>query len=160
MDSVHHTGEPDESTRTSSRRSGRSDRIEIITRAEPRRRWTLEQKQSIVAESLDGALTPTEVVRKHGISSGQLYSWRQQILGMQPALVRRDTPRFAAVELASDAPLPAAPQPPEPAPAAIAAATRQEGLIEVVLPGGVVVRVDACVDGRALRRVLGALDGR
>ncbi len=79
---------------------------------------------------------------------------------MQPALVRRDTPRFAAVELASDAPLPAAPQPPEPAPAAIAAATRQEGLIEVVLPGGVVVRVDACVDGRALRRVLGALDGR
>jgi hypothetical protein len=29
-----------------------------------------------------------------------------------------------------------------------------------VLPGGVSVCVDAEVDGRALRRVLGALDGR
>jgi hypothetical protein len=33
-------------------------------------------------------------------------------------------------------------------------------LIEVVLPGGVSVRVDASVDARALRRVLGALEGR
>jgi len=33
-------------------------------------------------------------------------------------------------------------------------------LIEVVLPGGVVVRVDARVDERALRRVLAALEGR
>jgi hypothetical protein len=33
-------------------------------------------------------------------------------------------------------------------------------LIEIVLPCGVSLRVDAHVDGRALRRVLGALDGR
>ena len=32
-----------------------------------------------------------------------------------------------------------------------------EGLIEIVLPGGASARVDAQVDGRALRRVLGAL---
>ena len=37
------------------------------------------------------------------------------------------------------------------------AAPRAEGLIEIVLPGGASVRVDAQVDGRALRRVLGAL---
>ncbi len=37
---------------------------------------------------------------------------------------------------------------------------RPEGLIEVVLPGGVVVRVDAHVDERALRRVLAALEAR
>ena len=35
-----------------------------------------------------------------------------------------------------------------------------EGLIEIVLPDGVTLRVDAQVDGRALRRVLGALEGR
>jgi hypothetical protein len=35
-----------------------------------------------------------------------------------------------------------------------------DGLIEIVLPSGVLVRVDAEVDGRALRRVLGALDDR
>jgi hypothetical protein len=33
-------------------------------------------------------------------------------------------------------------------------------LIEIVLPGGILVRLDAHVDGRALRRVLGALEGR
>jgi len=33
-------------------------------------------------------------------------------------------------------------------------------LIEIVLPGGASVRVDAHVDGRALRRVLGALHER
>jgi hypothetical protein len=37
---------------------------------------------------------------------------------------------------------------------------RREGLIEVMLPGGVVVRVDGHVDERALRRVLAALEGR
>jgi hypothetical protein len=37
---------------------------------------------------------------------------------------------------------------------------RMEGLIEIVLPGGVSVRVDAEVDGRALRRVLNALASR
>jgi hypothetical protein len=34
------------------------------------------------------------------------------------------------------------------------------GLIEIVLPGGVLVRVDAHVDARVLRRVLGALSER
>jgi hypothetical protein len=34
------------------------------------------------------------------------------------------------------------------------------GLIEIVLPGGVVLRVDANVDGRALRRILIALEGQ
>jgi hypothetical protein len=38
--------------------------------------------------------------------------------------------------------------------------SRVEGLIEIVLPCGVSVRVDTHVDGHALRRVLGALEGR
>jgi transposase len=38
--------------------------------------------------------------------------------------------------------------------------SRPDGLIEIALPSGVLVRVDAAVDGRALRRVLGALDDR
>ena len=43
---------------------------------------------------------------------------------------------------------------------AASAPARTEGLIEIVLPGDVLVRVDAQVDGRALRRVLGALAER
>ena len=158
MDAPHPAPAPDESTRTTSRTSGRSNRVEIITRAEPRRSWTLAQKREIVAESFGPDLTPTEVARKYAISSGQLYTWRQQLLGVQATLVRRGAPQFAAVELESDPPLLAASKPLEAA--APSAATRPEGLIELVLPGGVVLRVDAHVDGRALRRILGALDGR
>jgi transposase-like protein len=33
----------------------------------------VEQKREIVAESFGSELTPTEVARKHAISSGQLY---------------------------------------------------------------------------------------
>jgi hypothetical protein len=49
---------------------------------------------------------------------------------------------------------------PTPAPQTAVVPTRAEGLIEIVLAGGVLVRVDALVDSRALRRVLGALAER
>ncbi len=160
MDAAVSSPETDESARTSGRTSARSSRVEIITRAEPRRSWTIEQKRAIVAESLGSDLTPTEVARKHAISSGQLYTWRQQLLGAQTALVRGGAPRFAQVELDVELPAAAEPSPsdqPRPEPSMPA---RPEGLIEVVLLGGVVVRVDAHVDERALRRVLAALEAR
>ena len=132
-------------------------------RGERRRSWTAEQKSQIVAESLGPELTPTEVARKHGISTGQLYTWRQQCLNVRTALVTRAVPRFAEVELAP-APSPAEaedPQPEEvPSSSTPSEPSRPAGLIEVVLAGGVVVRVDAHVDAGALRRVLGALEGR
>jgi transposase len=134
--------------------------VEIITRAEPRRSWTIEQKRVIVAESLGSDLTPTEVARKHAISSGQLYTWRQQLLGAQTALVRGGAPRFAQVELDVELPAPAEPSPSGQPRLEPSIPTRPEGLIEVVMPGGVVVRVDGHVDERALRRVLAALNVR
>jgi len=134
--------------------------VEIITRAEPRRSWTIEQKRAIVAESLGLDLTPTEVARRHAISSGQLYTWRQQLLGAQTALVRGDAPRFAQVELNVELPAPAEPSPSDQPRLEPSIPARPEGLIEVVMPGGVVVRVDGHVDERALRRVLAALNVR
>ena len=59
---------------TTSRKGVRMPRVEVITRGERRRVWSLEQKREIVAESLGPDLTPTEVARKHGISSGLLYN--------------------------------------------------------------------------------------
>ncbi len=114
----------------------------------------------IVAESLGSDLTPTEVARKHAISSGQLYTWRQQLLGAQTALVRGGAPRFAQVELDVELPAPAEPSPSGQPRLEPSIPTRPEGLIEVVMPGGVVVRVDGHVDERALRRVLAALNVR
>src|ERR1700761_1513912 len=104
MDAEADTAALDESAHTTNRKSVGSPRVEIITRGERRRRWTAEQKREIVAESYGPGLTPTEVARKHGISSGQLYTWRHEVLGLQVPVVRRTTPRFAQVEIAAPSP--------------------------------------------------------
>jgi transposase len=142
-------------------RKGTGRGLEILAR-ERRRTWTPEQKRAIVAESLGSEVTPTEVARKYAISSGLLYTWRQQVLGGQISVVTGSTPSFARVELApalqpSESSEPASPTVPSPPPPQ---SSRPDGLIEIVLPSGVLVRVDAAVDGRALRRVISALDGQ
>lgn len=149
----------DESAHTSGRKSARNPRIEVLVRADRRRSWTTEQKREIVAESLGSGLTSADVARKHGISTGQLYTWRRQMVTRQSAVSTHPGPRFTSVELSMPTEVSAASSvpaarngPPTP--------PRPDGLIEIVLPGGVSVRVDAQVDGRALRRVLGALEDR
>ena len=64
IEHARHTTEAATSTHTSSRMSARPQRIEVITRGERRRHWSLEEKQAIVVES-----------------TGLLYAWRHQLLG-------------------------------------------------------------------------------
>jgi transposase len=135
-------------------KSARSPRIEVITRNDRRRTWTLDQKREIVAESFGPGLTPTEVARKHAISSGQLYTWRQQVLGGQMTLLSHGPPDFAQVEMT---PAPRPPDAPDDKNSAPATSPHPAGLIEIVLPSGVTLRVDAGVDATALHRVLTAL---
>lgn len=150
--------EQPETTRTSSRTSGGNSRIELITRGEPRRRWSLEQKQAIAAESFQPGVSPTAVSRRYGISSGLLYTWRKALLAAQPAATAGSGMRFARVAVARNVkcadrgmsvPLLLAGPGAQPA-----------GLIEIVLPDGITVRVDQQIDPRALRRVLSVLDKR
>lgn len=161
MDTTSLPTPDDEDTHTIGRKSGRRPRIELITRGERRRIWTPEQKREIVEESLQPGTTPTAVARKHAISSGLLYTWRQQVLGIQGGAVMRSSPSFARVEV-SDVPAqldaPDRTLPNSTTSRAPASLARPDGLIEIVLTGGIVVRIDAHVDGRALRRVLGALE--
>lgn len=149
----------DEDARTVTRKGAGRGRVEILGR-ERRRIWTPEQKRAIVAESLGSELTPTEVARKYAISSGLLYAWRQQVLGDQVSVVTGPTPGFARVELASGLQVPNGSEPSAPVVSAPAPSpsSGRDGVIEIVLPKGILVRVDAGVDGRALRRVLSALD--
>src|SRR5258708_11090832 len=70
VESAHRTG----------RMSARSQRIEVITRGERRRRWSVEQKREIAAESLEPGISPITVARRYGISSGVLYTWRRHLL--------------------------------------------------------------------------------
>ena len=149
-----------EDAHTIDRKSARGAPVEFIVRGERRRVWSPEQKRGIVAESLGPELTPTEVARKYGIGSGLLYTWRSQMLTEPSGVVTRSNPSFAQVELAPSPVQFEAPRPSsdEPVPASASTAMpRPEGLIEIVLPDGVSLRVDAQVDVRALRGVLIAL---
>jgi transposase len=158
------------SARTTGRKSGRSQPIEVITRGERRRRWSIEQKREIVAASLRPGARAGEVAREHGITTGLLYTWRRQMLEGQFGMAAVAMPRFARVEIAAPtdhAALPGMVPGGVPcgaemtAPGSVASAvSHAAGRIEIVLPGGIAVRVDATVDSDALRRVLAALGGR
>ena len=139
--------EIDASTHTNDRMSAGMQRIEVITRGERRRRWSLEEKQAIVAESLAPNASLTAVARRHGIGTGLLYAWRHQLLGRRSG----EAASFARVELVNEPRRLSGPD--------TVASAKPSGLIEIVLPDGATVRVDAQVDDRALRRVLAALRG-
>ena len=152
---------------TSDHKRARRQRIEVITRSEPRRRWTIEQKRDIALESLEPGTSPTTVARKHGISSGLLYTWRQQLLRDAVGAAGDRKPSFVRVDVVSapscpEMATPTAPalSPPAPPPERLTAPSpaQPDGRIEITLSRGVSVRVDAKVDGAALRRVLAALD--
>jgi transposase len=133
--------ESDTSTQTTARMSAPSRRIEVITGAERRRRWSWEEKRAIVEESLLPRISVAAVARRHGIGTGQLYTWRHQL----SKLVGR--PCFARVEVAE-----------EPAAPTCLTATAPI-VIEIALTDGTLVRVKADVDATALRCVLGVLRG-
>src|ERR1700733_10118678 len=92
--------ESDASTHTSARMSAPRPRIEVITGVERRRRWSWDQKRAIVEESLSPHASAAAIARRHGIGTGQLYTWRRQLLKRQFA----ETPRFARVEVAVEPP--------------------------------------------------------
>ena len=139
--------DPDWRAHMSDHMSTRPQRIEVILRSERRRRWSLEQKQSIVAESLAANVSMPAIARKHGIGTGQLYGWCHQLLGSRPA----EAAGFARVALVGEPRRLAGP--------VCVPSAGPSGRIEIVLPGGPSVRVDAQVDEQALRRVLAVLRG-
>ncbi len=124
---------------------------EVLTGPERRRRWSLEEKLRILAQSVAPGSSATLVCRLHGISSGQLYTWRRQfrtgeLTGIAPVRLAppvEELPRAAA-------PVNPMPTPPEPDRWA-------DGTIEVELPSGVKLRLTGAVDEVGLRRVLSAL---
>jgi len=132
----------DASTHTTARMSAPRQRIEVITGVERRRRWSMDQKRAIVLESLRPGVSVLAIARKHGIGTGQLYTWRRRLRGDGPSVAVS----FARVDL-----LRASVADPS-APAA--------GAIEIALPDGTNIRVGQMVDERALRRVLRVLRDR
>jgi hypothetical protein len=49
-------------------------RLEVVSTG-ARRRWTLEEKRRIVAESYDGPRLVSVTARRNGLSASQLFTW-------------------------------------------------------------------------------------
>ena len=129
-------------SRTNSTNADSFRRVEVITGVGRRRRWSLEEKARIVAESLDPATTASAVARRYGLHASQLLVWRQQLQRRASSAEAIGGPGFVPVLLAEDGPAPA----------------EAIGRMEIAL-GPAVVRVGADVDATALRRVLEVVRG-
>jgi transposase len=53
--------------------------ITVFSGPERRRRWSDEQRLQILTEAFAPGACPTEVARRHEISTGQLYTWRSKL---------------------------------------------------------------------------------
>jgi len=53
--------------------------VEVITSVQRRRRWSLAEKERIVAAALEPGAVASEVAREAGIHTSQLFRWRQQL---------------------------------------------------------------------------------
>lgn len=129
-------------------------RVEVITSVERRRRWSREEKERLVAASLEPGVSVSEVARSAGIHVSQLFRWRKELCNRVDAGSSQLVPVEivpAAAPPAVEAPAPSAPP---------GRRRRKSGIIEIELGSGRCVRVDRDVDAEALRRVLDALGSR
>src|SRR4051812_37619582 len=54
-------------------------RLEVITRAERRRRWNTADKLRLVLATREPGATVSAVAREHGVSESLLYAWRARL---------------------------------------------------------------------------------
>ena len=56
-----------------------SNRIEVITSIQRRRRWTALEKVRMVEETFEPGMTVSLVARQHGVAPNQLFTWRRLV---------------------------------------------------------------------------------
>ena len=120
-------------------------RMEVVGRMSGRRRWSDAEKLDILAEAFRPGVRVCDVIARREVSSSLIYTWRKQLREGKLAGVVPSLPVFAEVQVA---------EPVAPAPHLVPCPL---GLIQIELPGGVRVSVDAGVDAGALARVLSVL---
>ena len=134
--------------------------MEIINGVERRRRWRPEEKLRILAELDEPGAKFNDVARRHDLSRGLLWQWRE---ARQRGRLVEDVPVFVPLRVLPELP------PPErgDAGAETAVSSREtekgpEGVgqaVEIILPDGTVLRVAEGIALPALRRLLSALRG-
>jgi transposase len=150
-----------------------------------RRSWPLEEKRRIVEEAFCPGASVADVARRHGLNSNQVFNWRK-LWGTRPAteaagasstapLAQSGAPPayapdgFLPIGVIAETSVECAVPRPNPSTLLVGqgpqdrsvearpAMDERPGVIEIDLPGGTRLRVDAFVNERALRRVLSVL---
>jgi len=141
-----------------------------------RRTWSLEERQRIVAEALAPDASVASIARRHGLNANLVFKWirraREGWLDRRRAPVKdaADAALAHDVDVATFVPVKLvelnAATAPAPVPSLALASTKpvcepgrggRRGRMEISLPNGARVSLDADVDAQALRRVLSAL---
>jgi transposase len=135
--------------------------VEIVARVERRRKWTIEEKAALLAEVEAEGGKVRLVARRHRMSESLLYNWRS---AWKAAAAASAGPSgsvefvplgvFGEAGHAAPAMLPA----PE-LPRSRQRGEGRAGAIEIALPNGARLSVDAFVNEKALSRVLRAMKG-
>lgn len=132
--------------------------VEIISGRERRRRWSIEDKLRLVAETHEPGTGVRSVAVRHSVCESLLFTWRRQV--SDGVLVSPEMPMFMPVQMLGAGGINPGLCHPEPRPAALSPSVRPHpGLIEIDLGNGSQVRVGSDVNLPALRRVLVALRG-
>jgi transposase len=112
-------------------------RVEVLSGPERRRRWSTDQKRSIVAEAFAPGSSVCEVARRRDLVPGQIYRWRNEL--------RTAAAGFTAVVVA--------PEPGERSPADVP-------VLEIELSRGIRVRIPATAPKELASAILKALVAR
>jgi transposase len=128
--------------------------MEIITGVERRCRWRDEEKLRILAELDEPGAKFNDVARRHDVSRGLLWQWRD---AQRRGKLVAEAPGFVPLRVVPELPAP------EPqgsvAATSIAPKSEADSRIEIVLPDGTAVRIAEGISAAVLRRVLAALRG-
>ena len=59
------------------------NRVEVLSSPERRRRWSRTEKERLVAAMLEPGASASDIARRAGVHTSQLFRWRQQFAAPQ-----------------------------------------------------------------------------
>jgi transposase len=128
-----------------------SDVDTVATRRRRNRLWPEALKREIVAASFEPGASVSVVARRYDVNTNQLFAWRKLYPPRDGAQAGLSGPMLLPVTVTADPGSPAASTSPK---------SNAADTIEIELGDRYRIRIGSGVDGKALRRVLDALERR
>jgi transposase len=130
--------------------------IEIVARVERRRKWTVEEKAALIAEVETEGGKVNLVAQRHRISESQLYNRRSAWKAAAASVGSPGSVEFVSPGVSGEAGSAVPPMlPPPERPWPRHSGESRTGAIDIAVPNGSRVSVEAFVNEKALSLVLG-----